>query len=600
MQKGKVAGTRGIPRPEHPRPQFMRETWKNLNGTWTFVFDPGQSGMERGLAASRGFDREIRVPFCPESRLSGVAHTDFIGRMWYHREVAIPRAWDGRRILLHFGAVDFACEAFIDGQPVGTHVGGSSSFTFDITAQVQAGKRHHLVLHVQDDTRSGAQAGGKQSVRHASHGCSYTRVTGIWQTVWLEAVAPGGLEQVQVMPDLDGGRFVVVPRYRAVARGLRLRARLFDGKRKVDEVVVPVGQNAACALSAGRKSKAWSPESPFLYDLTFEVLDGGGHVLDLVRSYAGLRKVHVEGGRVYLNNQPRFLRLVLDQGFYPEGIWTAPTDRDLRRDIEMSMRAGFNGARLHQKVFEERFHYWADRLGYLTWGESASWGLVFCSWYHTMPANRHVPFEAGALNFLTEWREVITRDRNHPSIIAWSPFNETGGGYDAAFHDRILRAAYDLTRDLDPTRPVNDTSGYVHVHTDLWTVHNYEQDPEKLRTLLTPGAEGVWRNNPKRETAYGGQPYLVDEFGGIRWTPPDKREKLVAGWGYGQEPRTLEDFYARLKGQVDALLSLKHVAGYCYTQLTDVEQEQNGVYYYDRTRKFDMARIARIFRRDPE
>jgi beta-galactosidase/beta-glucuronidase len=263
------------------------------------------------------------------------------------------------------------------------------------------------------------------------------------------------------------------------------------------------------------------------------------------------------------------------------------------------MQAGFNGARLHQKVFEERFHYWADRLGYLTWGESASWGLSFGSGHKTAESAA-VPPDAGGLNVLAEWREVVVRDRNHPSIVAWSPFNETGGGPDRAFHDRMHRAAYDLTRDLDPTRPVNDTSGYIHVVTDLWTVHNYEQDPGKLKAQLTPGEAGVWRNVPDREPAYAGQPYIVDEFGGIRWTPPEKRGKLLEGWGYGTAPGDLPEFYSRLEGQVDALLSLEHVAGYCYTQLTDVEQEQNGIYSYDRSRKFDMARISRIFRKEPK
>ena len=599
MATSSRAGARSTPRPEHPRPQFVRDAWTNLNGDWTFALDHGRSGMERGWQQSQGFKQTIRVPFCPESRLSGVGHTDFISRMWYHRVIAIPRRWDGKRVLLHFGAVDFACEAFIDGHSVGTHTGGSASFTFDITSRVKPGGHHQLVLHVQDDLRSGAQPAGKQSAQFASCGCHYTRVTGIWQTVWMEAVAHEGLEQVQILPDLDGGRFVIVPRYHAATRGLRLRARLLDGSRTVDQVTVPAGQNVPCELHVGRKPKAWSPESPFLYDLTFEVLDARGRVVDAVRSYAGLRKVHVENGRVFLNNKPVYLRLVLDQGFYPDGIWTAPRDQDLKRDIQLSMRAGFNGARLHQKVFEERFHYWADRLGYLTWGESASWGLAFGTGHHPMPEGTHVPLEAGGLNFLTEWREIIMRDRNHPSIVAWTPFNETGSGPNPRFHERMHRAAYDLTRDLDPTRPVNDTSGYVHVQTDLWTVHNYEQEPAKLQAQLTPGPEGVWRNNPKREPAYAGQPYIVDEFGGIRWTPPAQRAKLVHGWGYGQEPQDLAAFYRRLEGQVAALLNLPHVAGYCYTQLTDVEQEQNGIYYYDRTSKFDMARIARIFSKEP-
>jgi beta-galactosidase/beta-glucuronidase len=586
------------PRPEYPRPQFVRRDWINLNGTWSYTFDFSGSGHERDFQNSKGFDGRIIVPFCPESRLSGVGFTDFINCLWYHREIRIPGKWEGKKILLHFGAVDFICEAFVDGRHAGVHHGGSASFSLDITRLVKPGASHRLVIRVLDDTRSGVQPGGKQSDRRASYECSYTRTTGIWQTVWLEAVSPIGLERVHIIPDLDGGRFVVIPRYHGAAAGSRLRASLIDGSKIVAKVVVPASQNVPCELAIRGKARSWSPSSPFLYDLQFDVLDARGNVVDSARSYAGLRKVHIEGSRVFLNNSPLYQRLVLDQGFYPDGIWTAPTDAALKRDIKLAMRAGFNGARLHQKVFEERFHYWADRLGYLTWSESASWGIVVTSGHQT-PENKLHPLEAGALNFLNEWREILTRDRNHPSIIAWSPFNETWTGPDKALRKRLQNMAFDLTRDLDPTRPVNDASGYRHIRTDLWTVHNYEQDPAKLQAVLTPGKEGVWRNFPKDEPEYSGQPYIIDEFGGIKWTPGNKRAGNANAWGYGQEPKTIEEFYARLDGQVDAILSLGHICGYCYTQLTDVEQEQNGVYLYNRSPKFDMKRIARIFSRAP-
>ena len=308
-----------------------------------------------------------------------------------------------------------------------------------------------------------------------------------------------------------------------------------------------------------------------------------------------MRKVHIEGNRLFLNNEPVFLRFVLDQGFYPDGIWTAPSDVALRRDIELSMRAGFNGARLHQKAFEPRFHYWADRLGYLTWGESPSWGIDI--WGRD---GDHANGPA-AWNFFSEWRELVLRDFNCPSIIAWTPLNETAHGAGGSVHKRFHEDIYALTRALDPTRPVNETSGYSHVKTDLWTVHNYEQDPAKFRSMLTPAKDSpVWRNLPEHEPDYAGQPYIVDEFGGIKWVPEDKRPWAADSWGYGAGPRSLDEFYERLKGLVDVLLDLPHVAGYCYTQLTDVEQEQNGIYNYDRTDKFDMTRIASIFSRNPD
>ena len=577
--------TERIPRPEYPRPQFVREPWLNLNGRWTYTFDPGKSGMQRGFAHSEGFDDESLVPFCPESRLSGVCHVDFIEMMWYHRAIQVPADWDDKRILLHFGGVDYESEVFLDGKSVGRHWGGTSSFSYDITRHVTPGQTHNLVVYVRDETRSGVQPGGKQCLDYRSRRCHYTRTTGIWQTVWVEAVSPYGLQDVQIVPDLDGSRFAIVPRLHAVRRGQRLRTTLRQGNDIVALVEGPASDGVAHILPI-EAPRPWSPQDPFLYDLVFEVLDGDA-VLDTVRSYAGLRKIHVEGNQVYLNNDPIYLRLVLDQGFYPDGVWTAPSDAALKQDIALSMRAGFNGARLHQKVFEERFHYWADRLGYLTWGESSSWGI-------------DLKDQVSARNFLSEWREIVVRDRNHPSIVAWTPFNETHDTGDGRQHNRLHVDAYDLTRDLDPTRPINDASGYVHVKTDLWTVHTYQQDPALLGEQLTPHDGKVMRRFPEREAEYEGQPYIVDEFGGIKWVPSAEQEYDESSWGYGDDPKALEEFYARLEGLVGAILRFDHICGYCYTQLTDVEQEQNGIYSYDRTEKFDMERVAAIFQKRPD
>ena len=573
-----------LPRPEYPRPQLQRADWVNLNGPWTFSFDFGKSGMQRGLMASTGFDREIIVPFCPESSLSGVCHTDFIEMMWYHRKLEIPANWQGQRIILHFGGVDYESEVFIDGKSVGRHWGGTISFSYDITRYVQAGGTHDLVVYVRDEVRSGEQPGGKQCPDFKSRRCHYTRTTGIWQTVWMEALDPRGLQRVFIVPDLDGSRFVLTPAFYAEGRGLTFRATLREpGMDKPISMATTPAANGAVLVVPVPHPKPWSPESPFLYDLDLDLLDADGKVIDHAASYAGLRKVHVEGGQVYLNNQPIYLRLVLDQGFYPDGIWTAPNEAALIRDIELSMQAGFNGARLHQKVFEERFHYWADRMGYLTWGESSSWGI-------------DVKDVVSARNFLSEWGEIVLRYRNHPSIIAWTPLNETWDTGDRRQHNRLHIDAYELARALDPTRPVNDASGYAHARTDLWTVHTYEQQPEKLVDLLALKDGLPWRNYPDREAEYEGQPYLVDEFGGIKWIPEDRLPFADNSWGYGEGPRTLEEFYTRLEGQLQAIYGHKHIAGYCYTQLTDVEQEENGIYNYDRTEKFDMARIARIFK----
>lgn len=571
-----------LPRPEYPRPQFERKEWMNLNGKWSYTFDFGKSGMDRKLYDSKGFDDTILVPFCPESELSGVKHTDFIPAMWYHRTVRTPETWAGKRVILHFGAVDYYAVIYIDGKAVGRHWGGSSSFEFDVTRYVNDGKEHHLVVRVEDDQRSGTQAKGKQSGNYYSQGCDYTRTTGIWQTVWMEAVDTHGLKSVRILPELDRKSFVIQPEFYALKEGMQLEVLVKDGENTVCRQV----QRAATPLTMTlplKKVKTWEPCSPFLYDIVLNVLDKDGKPIDQVKSYAGMRKVHIEGNKLYLNNKPCYLRLVLDQGFYPTGVWTAPTDADLKRDIELGLAAGFNGARLHQKVFEERFHYWADKLGYLTWGESASWGASTSS-------------TEAARNFLTEWEEIVVRDRNHPSIIAWTPFNETwdrpGNDEQARQHDRFISDIYKLSHHLD-YRPVNDASGNYHVMTDLWSVHHYAQSAQEMVKRLEPVNGVLPQKDLKKEVPYAGQPYFVDEYGGIKWVSGNQFSER--SWGYGNGPKTPEEFYTRLKELTDVILSYDHISGYCYTQLTDVEQEQNGIYNYDRTPKFDMERIRAVF-----
>lgn len=595
-----------IPRAEYPRPQFERNAWINLNGEWTYSFDFGGSGLEREWFKSTGFDQKIIVPFCPESKLSGVEYKDFINHMWYHRTISIPQDWANKQVLLNFGAVYYKSEIYIDGVFAARHFGGTSSFQVDITPYVKAGQTHNLVVYVESDVRSTHQPSGKQNLQFASYGCNYTRTTGIWQTVWMEAVHPEGLQSVQMIPDIDQQQLIIRPRFYKELGG-KLEVTLKDNGKVVSKETVAANSLSTVILPV-KKMKTWSPENPFLYDVELRVIGKVGNVVDEVKSYAGMRKVHIEGKKIYLNNQPYYQRLVLDQGFYPDGIWTAPSDEALKKDIQLSMEAGFNGARLHQKVFEERFYYWADKLGYLTWGEASSWGMD-CNDIET------------ARNFITEWTEIVERDRNHPSILIWTPTNEEFWP-DRVQYPRLMQDLYKLTKAIDPTRPFHGTSGGSHIATDIWTVHNYEQDPAKLKDLLYN--DGKLMEAPKWEIqlmpkniGFNGlkytdqytfpqykhdMPYLIDEFGGIKWNPSQQMESAQnTSWGYGEPPHSLEEFYARLEGLVNTVLSLSdHVWGYCYTQLTDVEQEQNGIYYYDRSPKFDMKRIHAIFSKNPE
>ena len=574
-----------IPRPEYPRPQFERKDWINLNGIWSYTFDFSKSGMERSLYASEGFGQTIMVPFCPESSLSGVGHKDFIHAMWYQRKISIPVVWKGKRILLNFGGVDYKSIIYIDGQQVFVHYGGSSSFSVDIT-YVNPGSTSNLVVYVEDNLRQGLQTAGKQSFRLNSYGSRYTRVTGIWQTVWMEAIAKEGLKNCYITPDLDNKMFVFEPVFYNIDQKTSFRVRIFDNGKEVFVQQVPSSQSSFI-IAKLKNVKTWSPESPFLYDIEFTVLDAQGQVIDRVNSYAGMRKVELRGKTFYLNNQPYYQRLVLDQGYYPDGQWTAPNDTQLKRDIILSKKAGFNGARLHQKVFEQRYFYWADKLGYLTWGESASWGV---KWED----------QVAARNMITEWEECIYRDYNAPSLVAWSPLNETWKDDVDGQRVRLTNDLYFTTKRMDRTRPVVTASGGYHTgFTDIYAEHTYVQDPIQLYKQLALNEEGypyVFR--PDKSAPYKGEAYMIDEFGGIQWIKEMEVSEVSDQkkfWGYGVPPKTLEEFYQRLEEQVNVILSLDHITGFCYTQIVDVELEKNGIYTYDRNEKFDMKRIRQIF-----
>ena len=572
------------PRPEYPRPQFERADGVNLNGTWTYAFDFGRTGGERGWQKSTQFDGKITVPFCTESKLSGVEYTDFINAIWYQRTISIPAAWEGKQIFLNFGAVDYDANIYIDGNYIFNHKGTGSSFSVDITKAVKAGQTHNLIVRVNDDLRGRLQPGGKQSQGFYSAGCNYTRVTGIWQTVWMEAVAAEGLKSVFAVPDIDQKQLVVTPQFYTEKNANKLVVTVKDGAKVVATKTVPATNNSVVVLPF-KTLKLWTPETPYLYDVTYKVVSADGKTIDEVKSYAGMRKIHCEGGYFYLNNKPYYQRLVLDQGFYPDGVWTAPSDEALKHDIEMSKEVGFNGARLHQKNFEERYFYWADKLGYITWAEFASWGL-------------NVNNELAARNTLSEWTELVERDRNHPSIVTWTPFNETWDAKDTGAYPRMMLDLYNITKAMDPTRPVNDASGDSHVKTDIWSVHDYHRGEGLRKDLVFKSGEEPYRNinvnsDGRRNFArYDGQPYMVDEFGGLGWIKPEERG---SSWGYGAQIETIDEFYDILKDEILALKESKHVVGFCYTQITDVEQEKNGIYYYDRTPKFDAAKLREIF-----
>ncbi len=542
-----------IPRPEHPDPIWKRDTWMNLNGMWQFEIDNGKNGIYKGYSEKPTLEGEILVPFCPESKLSGIGNTDFMYAVWYKRTFTLDESFAGKRTVLHIGACDYRTVVWINGKEAGEHIGGYTPFEFDITDLLCDGENMITVL-AEDDSRNMLQTKGKQSFRYASALCHYTRTTGIWQTVWLEAVSEAHIKSAKYLTDLDGT--VRISAKTVKADGMTLTAEVSFKGEPVTSVSVPVcGEDAVINLKIA-SPKLWDLDEPNLYDVKLILGD------DCVNSYFGIRTVSYSEHKFYLNGKETYGRYILDQGFYPDGIYTAKDDEALERDIHLSMACGYNGARLHQKIFEPRFLYHCDRLGYMVWDEHANWGLDVA--------------DIGAYrSFIPEWIEVMERDFNHPAIIGWCPLNETQQNQDP----RLLATVYDLTKSIDPTRPVIDTSGWVHVKgkCDMLDAHDYEQDPEKFAESL--------------DKKINADPALcfISEFGGTRWTG----SATDGSWGYGASVSSEDEFIERYAALIRKIYDRKEFCAFCYTQLTDVEQEQNGLYTYDRVPKFNLEKISK-------
>ena len=565
-----------VPRPEHPRPDMLRENWMTLNGEWQFEIDKAADGESRGLTYGKDLNAKIIVPFCPESKLSGLGlgNTEKLKDVWYRRTFEVPSAMKGKRIRIHFGGVDYKAWVYINGQLAGTHVGESAAFTFDISKLLKDGP-NEVVVKVLDDMWTGLQPRGKQSPDE-SGGCIYTRTTGIWQPVWLEAAGSSFIEGLAIVSDPDNSRVLIEARINGLDKDLMLKAEAFaDGTLAGSEMATGPGQNRL-ALNLKEK-KLWEPGLPFLYDLKF-TLYRGKEKIDELKSYFGLRKIAIDGRKILINGKPVFQRLILDQGFYPEGVWTAPSDEALKKDIERSMACGYNGARLHQKVFEPRFLYWADKLGYMVWGEYPDWGFNFNP--------------EGYSAYVNEWTEILLRDRNHPAIVGWCPFNE-----EDKKAGELAQMIWNITKTVDPTRPALETSGWTHTlpHPEVLDAHDYDGNPAKLRerwmenlsvTAERFSAPARYGSKPVSRSDRG-LPFMVSEIGGVGWA-------TEGGWSYGSGPKNLDEFYDRYKGTIDAMLDNPHLFGFCYTQLTDVEQEKNGLYFYDRKPKFDVKKIHEI------
>jgi beta-galactosidase/beta-glucuronidase len=583
----------------HPRPQLTRERWTDLCGPWQFAYDDRNIGLNQNwIEQPEVFDRTITVPFPPESRASGIADPAYHAVVWYRRTFQLAPEDRQHRLLLHFGAVDYQASVWVNGQLVAQHEGGHTPFTADITAAVRTGTDEQvIVLRAEDQPMDLTQPRGKQDWEPNPHRIWYHRTTGIWQPVWLEPVGTTYINDVRWTPDLDRGLLGMQVtlnthpdrplhlRVQLTLRDVPLVSDMYEVERSTlrrDVALEPGG------MTMRRERVLWSPGYPNLIDVSLTLLDGD-QVVDQVSSYVGMRSVGFANGHFLLNGRPYYLRLVLQQGYWPESHLAAPSVEALRREVELTKALGFNGVRIHQKVEDPRFLYWCDRLGLLVWGEMA---------------NAYVFSSSAVERLAREWIDVVRRDYNHPCIVTWVPLNESWGvpnlERDPAQRDYV-RALYHLTRALDPTRPVIGNDGWEHLASDVWGVHDYALDGATIRERYG-SPEAVERTLHEIQPHYRtivlpdyhreGEPIMLTECGGISYAPTSGER----WFGYG----TVHDqasYLTKYEELIDAILDCPTIAGFCYTQLTDTEQETNGLLYADRRPKLDLDAVKNITRR---
>jgi len=575
-----LACSQQLPRPEYPQPQFERETWMNLNGKWDFDFDDHDTGLRQSWATGdHHFSRDIVVPFCFESKNSGIADTGFHPWAWYRREFTIPPAWNGKHVLLHFGAVDYRAMVWVNGRLAGQHEGGNVPFTFDITDDLKPGGPNAVVVRAEDPPTDRYIPRGKQYWEPKSHGIFYTRTSGIWQTVWLEPVGDSYIESVRITPNMDGLASIYA-HVHGTQPDLTLRTTLSFGGNTIATTTASAAEPRVSTTVSASDPRLWSPNSPNLYDVTFELLKAD-RVLDKVHSYLGFRTIAIDNGRITLNGRPSYLKMVLDQGYWPESILTPPSDEAIQYDIKMTKEMGFNGARKHQKLEDQRYLYWADKMGFLVSSEMA---------------NAYLFDDESVQRFTKEWMAAVERDYNHPSIIIWVPINESWGvpNLRDPRQQNHLKELYTLTHTLDSTRLVVDNDGWEHTDmTDLFNLHNYARTGEALSKIGLPACTTCGRPPLAPGFKYNGAPILLSEFGGIAYIPQG-HEVPAESWGYSGVEKTDTAALDRLKGLYQAIANTPTIVGICYTQLTDVEQEINGLMTYDRKPKFPVEAIHEI------
>lgn len=569
----------------HPRPQFSRNNWESLDGEWKFAFDDKNIGEVNKWVNGIPEGQTIQVPFSYETKMSGIEDSSHHPVVWYERTINVKQ---DKNVLLHFEGADYYTTLWVNGLKVGHHQGAYTAFVFDITNYVHKGE-NQVVVKVEDSIDC-SQPRGKQRWLKDNYGCWYVQTTGIWKTVWLEYVSPTHIDYVKMTPEYDKKEIAIELHINKKQYDSDLTASAeisFEGKiiNKVTvKVIDGVAKFSPSVLESGNpwSMKSWSPEIPNLYDIKFELFQDGQPV-DLVNSYFGMRKISIEGRKILLNNEELYQRLILDQGYWEESGLTPPSVEALETDIDKVLEMGYNGVRKHQKIEDNRFLYLCDKKGLLVWSEV---GATYT-------------FDDQAVsNFTNEWIEIVQQNYNHPCIITWVPFNESWGIEDIFVNDaqqKFTEGIYYLTKTFDSMRPVITNDGWEHTISDIITLHDYEEFGEVFRKRYE-NSEVLLSNNIQHNKhrypfakGYGdqGQPVIISEFGGIAFASE-------SGWGYGNQVKDEEEFIQRFESIHQAIQELDYVCGFCYTQLTDVQQEINGLLTIDRKAKVNLTKIREI------
>lgn len=581
-------------RRKHPRPQFIRKNWTSLDGEWDFSFDDENIGIKNSWQNGFTEARKINVPFTYETKLSGIEDTSHHAIVWYQKKLTLEET---KNWVLYFEGVDYQAKVWLNGQMVGEHIGGYERFSFDLSGYQVSGE-NTLIVRVEDSLAC-EQPRGKQRWLKDNFGCWYVQTTGIWKSVWLEEASSQRFEHVKMTPMLDEDQICceielhdqkVMPDM----QGLSVEIELFFNDKKIQAVkslfqheMMPINIDTRVQEDACWGTKVWNTNTPDLYDIVFKLYDESGQLIDEVFSYFGMRKISIKNGRILLNNTELYQRLILDQGYWSESGLTPPSVEKLELDIEKTIEMGYNGLRKHQKIEDERFLYLCDLKGVLVWSE--------------MPST--YTFNDIALNkFTNEWLQIVKQSYNHPSIITWVPFNESWGIKNigrSKEQQRFTEGIYYLTKAIDPNRPVITNDGWQHTISDIITLHDYEENSTDFIERYKDSNKIVGGSHQKAQQfnkdffafadgfEYQGQPIIISEFGGIAF---DSGE----GWGYGNTVANEKAFMERFEAIHQAIQELPYVTGYCYTQLTDVEQEVNGLLTVDREAKIDLEEVKRI------